>query len=51
MASEKISEGKSIYGGYYAEDSKGNIGRGDSKESARQALGSAQQQSQSNQKK
>ena len=28
MASEHISTGKSIYGGYYAQDSSGNIGRG-----------------------
>lgn len=51
MASERISTGKSIYGGYYAQDSSGNIGRGKSEGVARQALQSAQSKSQSNGKK
>jgi hypothetical protein len=42
MATERISTGKSIYGGSYAQDSKGNIGYGKNESIARQALQSAQ---------
>lgn len=51
MASEHISTGKSIYGGHYAQDSSGNIGRGKSESVARQALQSAQNKSNSQGKK
>ncbi|QZZ22838.1 hypothetical protein J5X98_11105 [Leptothermofonsia sichuanensis E412] len=48
MASEHISTGKSIYGGYYAQDSSGNISRGKSEGIARQALQSAQNRASQN---
>lgn len=50
MASEYIRTGKSIYGGYYAEDRKGNIGRGKTESVARQALDAAQNQNNSKKK-
>ncbi|MCW6036647.1 hypothetical protein K4A83_10280 [Spirulina subsalsa FACHB-351] len=42
MATENVHTGKSIYGGHYAQDSKGNIGRGNSESSAIEALKMAQ---------
>ncbi len=42
MGSERVTVGKSMYGGYYAQDSKGNIGRGNSEAGARDALRAAQ---------
>lgn len=51
MPSERISTGKSIYGGYYAQDSSGNIGRGKSESIARQALQSAQNKADQNKRK
>lgn len=45
MSNETVRTGKSIYGGHYAEDSKGNIGRGSSESSAIEALKMAQNKS------
>ena len=42
MSTEKIRTGDSIYGGKYAEDSKGNIGRGPTDAAALAALQAAQ---------
>ena len=42
MASERITTGNSIYGGKYAQDSKGNIGYGKDESIARDALKAAQ---------
>ena len=42
MATETVKTGDSIYGGKYAEDSKGNIGCGNTESAAMQALSSAQ---------
>ncbi|WP_175551121.1 hypothetical protein [Spirulina major] len=46
MASESVYTGKSIYGGYYAKDSKGNLGRGKSESNAINALKMAQNKKQ-----
>lgn len=50
MASESISTGKSIYGGYYAQDSKGNIGYGKTENVAINALQAAQNKNNSSKK-
>jgi hypothetical protein len=42
MTSERITTGKGTFGGHYAKDSKGNIGRGNSESAALEALRAAQ---------
>lgn len=49
--SEHVRTGDSFFGGKYAEDSKGNIGRGSDQQSALIALQAAQGQSNNNGKK
>lgn len=45
MSNETVYTGKSFYGGHYAKDSKGNIGRGSSESNAIQALKMAKDKS------
>jgi hypothetical protein len=51
MSSESVTTGDSIYGGKYAQDTKGNIGRGNTESAALSALQAAQAASNSNDKK
>jgi|GEM_PF-6932197 len=50
MSDVKVTTGDSIYGGKYAEDDKGNIGRGNTESAALSALQAAQAANNSNKK-